>query len=139
MNIERNSFGELCFDENLAALDATSAMSLSTPAIEMVSSGEALWTCCRSASARHRWLPAVDLADDSLVAHDTAGVLSHKIPTCACVRGTGLMFSSTSQPSKTPAISRSEIGIVPLRLEAETNLSCISFGHSCFHTVASIV
>ena len=109
-------------DVSFAARDATSAMSFLIPAIDTVSSGDARWTCCRSASALQRCPPTVDFDEDSLVAQATAGVLSQKMPMWECLRLNGLICSSTSQASSTPAISRSEIDIFPFLLFEETRL-----------------
>jgi hypothetical protein len=118
-----------------AARDATSAMSLFIPAMDTVSKGEERCTCCRNASARQRCPPSFDFEDASLVAHATAGVLSQKIPTFECCKCVGTMFSSTSHASRTPAISKSEMEIVPFLLLADTKFCCMSFGHNIRHTV----
>jgi hypothetical protein len=113
------------------ARDATSAISFLIPAIEIVSIGEVLCMCWRSASAWHRCPPMGELDEaTSLVAQATAGVLSQKIPTCECCRQIGLMFSRTSQARKTPAISRFEIFIGLHLFAAETRFALISAGHS---------
>jgi hypothetical protein len=129
LNMERKFVGELLVDASFEARDATSAMSLLIPAMDIVSNGEARCTCCRKARALHRWLPALERDDASRVAHATAGVLSHRMPTWECWSDVGLIASSTSHPSNTPAISRSEIEIVPLLLAEETNFVEISSGH----------
>ena len=72
------------------------------------------------------------------MAQATAGVLSQNIPTWECCSGIGLMSSSTSHPSKTPAISKSEIEIVPFLLLEETKRALIASGHCMRHTVALI-
>ena len=95
------------------ALDAMSAMSLFIPAIDTVRSGDERCTCCRRANALHRCPPIFDLEEANLVAQATAGVLSQKMPTCECCSDVGAMFSKTSQASKTPAISKSEMDMVP--------------------------
>jgi hypothetical protein len=120
------------------ALDATSAMSFFIPAMEMVKIGEALCACCLSARARHKCPPIADFDDDNRVAQATAGVLSQKMPTCECFRHTGLMFSRTSQASRTPAISRFEMLTCPVLLVAETSCCLISSGHVMRHTVGLI-
>jgi hypothetical protein len=127
-------FDAICF----AALEATSAMSFFIPAIETVRIGDAWCTCWRSARALHRCPPTVDFDEASFVAHATAGVLSQKMPTCACLRCVGLMFSSTIQAKTTPAISRSAMASVPFLLLDVVRFCFISSGHSRRHTVGCI-
>ena len=123
---------------SLAARDATSAISFLIPAIDTVSIGEARWTCWRSANALQRCPPTIDFDDASFVAHATAGVLSQKMPTWACVRLNGLICSSTNQASSTPAISKSDMEIVPFLFLEETKFFWISKGHCILHTVGAI-
>ena len=133
---EVKKFGVL--DDNdvcLAAREATSAMSFLMPAMDTVRIGDAWCTCWRNARALHKWPPIIDFEEANLVAHATAGVLSQKMPTCACLRCIGLMFSNTIQASVTPPISRSAMARFPFLLLDVTRLSLISWGHSSRHTV----
>jgi hypothetical protein len=113
LNEERNDVGEMFVAVFFAALEATSAMSLLTPAIEIVSSGDDLCTCCLIASARQRCPPIFDFDVANLVAHATAGVLSQNIPTWECVRFVGRFAQGPSMPA-TPLPFRGPISILIL-------------------------
>ena len=55
-------------------------MTLSTPAIDSVMSGDDRCTRCRSAKARNSPPATLDRFDASFDAHDTVGVLSQNAP-----------------------------------------------------------
>ena len=87
--------------------DATSAMSFRSPAMPMTSRGAEWHICWRSARALSR-CPATNERAVNLTVQLTVDELSHWSPACTCWRD-GTRCSRASQPSSTPAISRSLI------------------------------
>ena len=65
-------------------------------------------------------------------------MLSQKMPTWANCNDRGAICSSTSQVSRTPAISKSELVMSPFGLEVETRRLVMSAGHSRLHTVCGM-
>ena len=92
---------------SVAYLDATSAISLSFPSMEITTSGADLHICCLKESARRRCPALSDRAVNFLV-QCTVDVLSHWIPICVFDMD-GMRCSSASHSSRTPAISKSLI------------------------------
>ena len=94
------------------SLDATSAMSFFSPAMDNVKIGGTCTRRCRSASARSSRPAVMDNFEFIMFAHTTLGVLSHNIPMWQCWRF-GMMASKTSHPRSIPVSSRSEFLIFP--------------------------
>ena len=102
--------------------DATSAMLFWLPLICVVRRGDACMTCCLTASALSRCAAMLDVVVVCLFVQDTVAMLSEKIPTCACFSVDGVIFSRISHASRTPAISRSFIDMVPFGFCFDTKL-----------------
>ena len=118
---------------------AWSAMILRTPAMDTVRHGDERWVCCLRARTLRRCPATTDFEDWSLLLHETAGVLSQKIPTVENCSDFGAICSKTSHARSTPAISRSELVIVPFGFEKETMLFVMSAGHCIRHTYGLIM
>jgi hypothetical protein len=100
-------------------------------------SGEQRSSCRRSASARSSCMAIVDCRDAIRSTQCTVGELSLNSATWAPV-SSGHVASIVSQSSISPAISRSELVMVPLGLCWETRAAETSGGHCRRKTVGTI-
>eukprot|EP00978_Attheya_sp_CCMP212_P001611 scaffold3284_cov38-Attheya_sp.AAC.1 len=111
-------------------------MSLSFPAIEIVSSGDARHTRCRTARTLKRRFATWDHLESSCLAQATVAVLSLAIAACWC--RTSCVSSNASHCIKCAAISKSEFVMSPFGFDQLNSRSCISFGNGTSHTKGSI-
>jgi hypothetical protein len=111
--------------------DATSAILLYMPEMRSTDNKAALLVCSRTARARSVRAATSDVLVLNLYIQATAGRLLHQIETLA-LRSVAMstMCSRTSQCSRIPVSSRSDIVRVPVLLEEEQNWSLMSWGHS---------
>ena len=107
-------------------------MSFSFPATCTMLSGAACEIRRRSASALTSLAAIFDFGD-IFDAHDTEGVLSQWRSSVRCL--VTATPSQTNHWSNTPAISRSELVMVPLGFLSDTTLSVMSCGHCSLHTM----
>ena len=114
--------------------DAASAILFAIPSICTVDRGDVLFMCCLSANALRRCPAIVDVAVLCFCVQATVDMLSQKRPMWAPWMDSGMICSSTSHPISNPAISRSLMDMVPLRLLDEMNLSWMTCGHSNLQT-----
>ena len=119
-------------------LDGISEMALHFPSICRVVRGQVLLAFMRSASAWTKCSAITDLRDASLVTHATVDELSLK-------RATHFSCTESQTPSITshrrsiPAISRSELVMLPVGFANNFMSALISGGHSQRNTVGTHV
>jgi hypothetical protein len=111
-----------------------SVIALCTPAMCSGVSGDALFNCNRSASARMSCIAIRDFRDAICCTQWTVGELSLNKATCVPL-SCGHTCSMTSQRSRSPAISKSEFVIVPLGFASDTRAALMSSGHGIRNTV----
>ena len=104
-------------------------MSLSSPLIDSGMKEDACRWRMRRCKKRSRAAATCDVDVDPRRSHETAEVLSQKIPMCWCLRSVN-RASMTSHPRTIPANSRSLIVMLPCNFA-----SLISSGHSSFQTM----
>jgi hypothetical protein len=110
-------------------------MSLSFPAMEIVRSGDALHTRCRTARTRSNRLATCDRFESSRLAHATVAVLSLAIAAWAC--RTLCVSSNASHCIRCAAISRSEFVMSPVGFDQLTNRFRMSSGKGTSQTNGS--
>jgi hypothetical protein len=116
--------------------DATSAILLYMPEMCFTDNNAALLVCSRTARARSSCAATSDVLVLNLYIQATAGRLSHQIETLAsCSVAMSTMCSRTSQCSRIPVSSRSDIVRVPVLLAEEQNWALMSWGHLQNHTI----
>ena len=115
-------------------LEGTSEIELSFPSMWSVVKGHALLALIQRASACTKCLVTNNLQEAKRVVHPTAGKLSLKSATHFFCSGWHTA-SITSQRMRTPAISKSELVMVPVGFENNRTLSVTSCGHSQQNTV----
>ena len=115
-------------------LEGTSEIKLRLPSMWSVVRGQVLLVLIRRASACTKCSAISDLREASRFVHPTAGELSLNSATRFSCNGWHTA-SITNHRMRTPAISKSELVIVPLGFENDRTLSVTSFGHSQQKTV----
>lgn len=105
------------------------------PARCRVTSGEALFFLRRIAKTRSNLFATRERLDAPLPCQATVAELSLQHP--AWIHLVGTHASSTSQPSTSAAISKSELVMSPSGLSNVTSLSTTSWGHLYRHTMGA--
>jgi len=99
--------------------------------------GEAWHASMHTDSAHMKFAATVSLDEMRWVVHATVGELSHLAATCVCWRSA--KFLRVSQWRRRPAISRSELEIVPVALLAVANCCCSALGKATCQTIDGMV
>ena len=115
-------------------LEGTSEIALSLPSMWSVVKGHVLLFLIQRASACTKCSATSDLREARRFVHPTAGELSLKSATLFSCKGWHTA-SITNQRMRTPAISKSELVMVPVWFENNRTLVVTSFGHSQRKTV----
>ena len=129
MSVLQNHFGSEPNDR-----DGISASALSSPAMCKVVRGETRLRWMRNASARTNCIARTECFAASRCTQWTVGELSLKSATWLCASGWH-MSSIISHSIRSPAISRSELVIIPFGFVADTMLRETSSGHFRRNTV----
>ena len=116
--------------------DGISAIRLCTPGICRGVKGHASLALIRYASALKSLLAGVERLDAILSIHPTDGLLSLSMRTCLWRRSL-TTCSITSHNSTRPAISRSELVMVPPGLSSVWSWAFMLSGHSTLNTVGT--
>ena len=118
--------------------DAILTMTLSVPGTCTVVSCPACWQWSMNARPCKSHPTVGVLALDAIFSTQlTVGVLSHRVPSGACLMQ-GALSKITPMAKTSAASSRSELVIPPFGLSSETTFDEMSFGNALRHTMGCI-